>query len=181
MTATAGASSPGPPRCTAPPWKPDAGCGPGHWTAHLVGLGHTARGIDPAPGFVRLAREHHHGVEYSLGSFEDLGARPESLDGILAWYSLIHLEPAEVASALRCLHGVLRPGGRVLIGFFDGESRAPFDHAITTAWFWPVETMCEALHRAGFEIVDTEQRQDPGHRPHASVHAGASPTHRVAC
>lgn len=151
----------------------EAGCGPGHWTAHLAGLGYAARGIDPVTGFVRIAQAEHQGVEYVVGSFQDLGAGAKSLGGILAWYSLIHLDPSEVPSALSSLHTALRPGGRFLLGFFDGESRDSFDHAITPAWFWPVETMCEELRRAGFDIVDTEQRQGSTHRPHASVHATA--------
>lgn len=151
----------------------DAGCGPGHWTAYLVGLGYAARGIDPVTGFVRIAQAQHRGVEYAVGSFQDLGAEPRSLGGILAWYSLIHIDPSEVPSALSSLRDALRPGGRLLVGFFDGESRDAFDHAITPAWFWPVEMMCEQLRRAGFDIVDTEQRRGSTHRPHAAVHARA--------
>ena len=50
----------------------DAGCGPGHWTAHLSALGHEACGVDPVPAFVQIARREHPGTEYRLGSFADL-------------------------------------------------------------------------------------------------------------
>ena len=39
----------------------DAGCGPGHWTAHLAGRGVDVRGLDQVPAFVEHARAAHPG------------------------------------------------------------------------------------------------------------------------
>ena len=149
----------------------DAGCGPGHWTAHQSALGHEACGVDPVPAFVQIARREHPGTEYRLGSFADLQEEHGAFGGILAWYSLIHLPPEEVPSVLALLHGALRPTGRFLLGFFDGARQESFDHAVATAQFWPAEQMVELLERAGFTIIDLERRQDPGARPHASISA----------
>ncbi|WP_367888724.1 class I SAM-dependent methyltransferase [Arthrobacter woluwensis] len=38
--------------------------------------------------------------------------------GVLAWFSLIHLDPVDVRAVLAEVHRVLAPGGRILIGFF---------------------------------------------------------------
>ncbi len=40
---------------------------------------------------------------------------------ILAWYSLIHFGPAQVPSVLRELARTLAPGGRLLLGLFEGD------------------------------------------------------------
>ena len=149
----------------------DLGCGPGHWTAHLASLGHDAHGADPVPAFVEIARRAHPEVPYGLGSFEELPHRVEGWGGLLVWYSLIHLEPRQVPAVLEDLHRALRPGGRLLLGFFDGPREESFEHAVATARFWPSARMEALLERAGFEIVGRRARHDPGARPHAALHA----------
>ena len=149
----------------------DAGCGPGHWTAHLSALGHEARGMDPVPAFVQIARREHPGTEYRLGSFADLQEQPGAFGGILAWYSVIHLPPEQVPGVLALLHGALRPTGHLLLGFFDGARQEPFGHAVSSVQFWPAEQIVELVERAGFAVLDLERRQDPGSRPHASISA----------
>ncbi|WP_345077940.1 class I SAM-dependent methyltransferase [Brachybacterium paraconglomeratum] len=153
----------------------DAGCGPGHWTAHLAAFGYEVQGIDPVPKFIEIARRRHPGIEYDLGSFANLadgsvrsgGAGVWS--GILAWYSLIHLVPREVPGALAQLHGALRPGGSLLLGFFDGPRQESFAHAVAPAQLWPAEEMAQLLEEAGFDVVDLERHADPGARPHAAI------------
>ena len=149
----------------------DLGCGPGHWTAHLAALGHDVEGWDPVGEFVGIARRRHPGTAFRRAALEDLSARPGDRGGILAWYSLIHLEPSELPAALAHLHDALRPGGSLLLGFFDGPRQEPFDHAVATAQHWPVARMMTLLEDAGFELVDVETREDLGARPHAAVHA----------
>ena len=149
----------------------DAGCGPGHWTAHLASAGCDVEGIDPVAEFVALARERHADVTYSCRAFADLDAVAGRYGGILAWYSLIHLHPHEVDSALSTMHAALVPGGRLLIGFFDGPRIEPFDHAVAPAYSWSIPDMTRALVDAGFRGDRTECREEPGSRPHAAITA----------
>lgn len=149
----------------------DAGCGPGHWTAHLAALGHEIEGADPVPQFIEIARRAHPGIGYHLGSFTDLEGRPDAWGGILAWYSLIHLPPDEVPDVLTALHRALRPTGQLLLGFFDGPRQETFAHAVAPAQFWPAARMGALFEDAGFTILDLERRHDPGSRPHAAITA----------
>ncbi|WP_411733074.1 class I SAM-dependent methyltransferase [Paeniglutamicibacter sp.] len=149
----------------------DAGCGPGHWTDFLHMRGVDVSGIDLVAEFVDGARRRFPDVTFEVSSLRHIDAADGSLKGVLAWYSLIHVPPTELPVILSELSRVLAPQGHLLIGFFEGDSAEPFDHAITTAYYWSVEQMTSLLHNAGFEVFDVETRQDSGSRPHAAISA----------
>ncbi|MEW2429329.1 class I SAM-dependent methyltransferase [Micromonospora sp. NPDC047644] len=136
----------------------DLGCGPGHLTGYLRELGVDAAGIDLVPEFIAHARAAHPGVEFHLGSMERLDAAEDSVDGILAWYSLIHLPPPEFDGMLKEFRRVLVPAGRLVLGVFDGEEVGAFDHKVLTAYRWPVDEISERLGRAGFREVERLRR-----------------------
>lgn len=149
----------------------DAGCGPGQWTHFLAGCGLTATGIDLVPGFVDHARAHHPHLDFDLGGFETLDAATESLGGILAWYSLIHHRPQDIRTPLVEFARVTRPGGGLLVGFFEGPVVEPFDHAATTAYRWPVAELGRELAVAGFEVIEAHTRTSRDQRPHGAITA----------
>lgn len=155
----------------------DVGCGPGHWTARLRSWGVEVTGVDPVPEFVRHARETYPGTTFRLGSMTALDVPDGSATGVLSWYSTIHLPPEELDGALAELRRVLAPGCVLVVGFFDSEDAvAPFDHAVVTAYRWPVDVFAEHLLAAGF--VELERRQhrlpDRPDRRYAAVAARAA-------
>ncbi|MDO4632056.1 MAG: class I SAM-dependent methyltransferase [Corynebacterium sp.] len=87
------------------------------------------------PEFIAHAQATYPGVHYQVGSAEALGVEAETLGGILAWYSLIHIQPAQLGTVLEEFRRCLRPGGGLALGFFTGSALAPFEHAITTAYY----------------------------------------------
>ncbi|HEY3467467.1 MAG TPA: class I SAM-dependent methyltransferase [Amycolatopsis sp.] len=99
----------------------DAGCGPGHFTAHLASLGLDASGIDLSPAMIDLARRSYPELRFDVGSMTDLPVADASVAGVLAFFSLIHVPDAEVPVVLGHFRRVLRPGGRVVIGYHVGE------------------------------------------------------------
>ena len=147
----------------------DVGCGPGHWTAHLAGRGHDVIGFDPVPRFVALARAAAPDVDFRLGTVEATGLPAGTVAGVLSWYSLVHHDPERVPDALAEVRRILAPGGGLLIGFFDGPTLEPFDHAVTTAYRWPVARMAAVLDATGFAVDAVHRRTDEGARPHAAV------------
>jgi SAM-dependent methyltransferase len=152
----------------------DAGCGPGHWTAHLHARRGRTEGLDLVSAFVDGARRRFPDVVFTLGSTRALPYADGSLGGILAWYSLIHEQPAEVPRVLGEFRRALAPGGGLLLGFFDGPARESFPHKVHTAYFWSIDAMAALLRDAGFTVVDSDARTDAGHRPHASIAAVAT-------
>ncbi|QCR44977.1 SAM-dependent methyltransferase [Curtobacterium sp. SGAir0471] len=152
----------------------DVGYGPGHWAAHLHRRGHVVVGIEPVPRFVALARAAAPEVEFRPGTSEATGLPDAGAGGVLSWYALVHHEPTRVPAALAEVHRVLAPDGTLLVGFFEGPTLEPFDHAVTTAYRWPVERMVAVLQDAGFTVDTVQRRADVGARPHAAVIARRS-------
>lgn len=147
----------------------DVGCGPGQWTAYLAEAGTSAIGIDPVAEFIDHAKSTYPTVQFRLGTIDDLDTLPVPLGGIFSWYSLIHLDPKEVPTALTTMYQSMEPGGQLLLAFFDGDKIEEFPHAVAPAFTWPLNTMIETVHQAGFTITHQEHRHDPGHRPHAAL------------
>jgi len=146
----------------------DLGCGPGHLTGYLHAAGCEVTGIDLVPAFVAHARRTYPGVPFEVGSLTDVARADDSVAGVLAWYSLIHVEPRELDGALVGIRRLLAPGGVLVMGFFEGSVCEPFEHRVTTAYRWPVEEMVGRLASAGFEEVERLQRPQEGdRRPHA--------------
>lgn len=149
----------------------DAGCGPGQWSDFLAGQGIAVSGIDLVPEFVERARGTFPSLTFDVGSFESLDAETESLGGVLSWYSLIHHHPEEIGVPLLEFARVVRPGGGLLVGFFEGAAVEPFDHAAATAYRWPVDELGRVLLEAGFEVIETHTRAGSGYRPHGAITA----------
>lgn len=149
----------------------DVGCGPGQWTNFLFANGIEVEGIDPTWEFIAAARRRFPGIQFRVGRAEQLDASDAGLGGILAWYSLIHTEPDRIDTALaefaRCLH----PGGGLALGFFEGSEIAPFDHAVTTAYYWPLDRLTSRVEAQGFTVLETLTRNDPGARRHGFITA----------
>jgi ubiquinone/menaquinone biosynthesis C-methylase UbiE len=98
----------------------DVGCGPGHVAAFLARLGLTVAGADLSGGMVAQARTRHpHLVQADMTA---LPARDASLDGLVSFYSLIHMiDDAQVRTALAEFRRVLADGGLLLLAVHVGD------------------------------------------------------------
>ncbi|HEX5841906.1 MAG TPA: class I SAM-dependent methyltransferase, partial [Pseudomonas sp.] len=88
----------------------DFGCGPGRDLKTFRDLGHAAVGLEGAPGFARMAREHS-GCEVWEQDFLALELPRARFDGIFANAVLFHIPSQELPRVLRQLHATLKPGG----------------------------------------------------------------------
>ena len=154
----------------------DAGCGPGHWTHFLNERGAETEGVDLVPAFVELAQQRFPSATYRVASLDDLGVPDGSIGGVLAWYSLIHLEPDRVPVILAEFARCIGPDGTLVVGFFTGDRLEPFPHKVTTAYFWPVDELARCVESAGFVVQETHTRVNPERldRTHAAVVARRS-------
>ncbi|QYM75373.1 class I SAM-dependent methyltransferase [Leucobacter luti] len=152
----------------------DVGCGPGQWTAYLSAQGAEVQGIDPVAAFIERAEADYPAARYRQGCAEDLAVPDNALGGILAWFSLIHTDPDDIAGIVAEFARALQPGGTVLIGFFAGPSGSVFDHAITTAYYWTPDAWAELLERAGFVVRESWTRTEVDARPCGAIVAEMS-------
>lgn len=141
----------------------DLGCGPGHVTAHLAGLGLAASGLDLSPGMVEVARAAHPELAFTAGSMLDLDGR--SFDGAVALYSLIHFERADRQRALARIHALLAPGAPLLLAVHEGDEV----HHVEELWgvpldldfhFLDVDELRRDVVSAGF-VVEAVLRREP--------------------
>jgi len=99
----------------------DVGCGTGRITAHLHTLGVDAFGIDLSPGMIEVARRDHPELRFEVGSMTDLDLADDSVTGLVAWYSLIHIPDDQIGAVFAHFRRVVRPGGPLLLGFHVGD------------------------------------------------------------
>lgn len=147
----------------------DAGCGPGHWTAYLAGRGLDVYGVDVVPAFLEHARATCPDVRFDLQSIDRLDAPDGSLGGILSWFSTIHHEPSAISTPVAEFARVLRPGGRLVLGYFDGDVCEPFEHAVARAYRWPAHDLHRVLEDAGLDVLETQRRTTRGERPVGAI------------
>jgi ubiquinone/menaquinone biosynthesis C-methylase UbiE len=135
----------------------DVGCGPGHVSAWLSRHGASVVGIDLSAGMVAAGRKEYPEVEFHQGDFLDLPARDGEFGAVVALYSIIHLEPGELATAFAELHRVLRPSGLMLVSFHLGGEVRHLDewwgHEVDLDFrFLELPGVAAALSRAGFRV-----------------------------
>lgn len=147
----------------------DAGSGPGQWTNFLAEQGLDVSGVDLVPEFVAYAKSRYPDLAFGVASFEQIDADTGSLGGLLTWYATIHHRPETLPAVFAEFARVLRPGGSLLVGFFEWQELEPFNHLVTQAYRWPVSTLSELIEAAGFEVLETHARTEEGVRPHGAI------------
>jgi SAM-dependent methyltransferase len=99
----------------------DVGCGPGYVTRHLHQLGVDAFGVDLSPEMISIARRDHPGIRFEVGSMTDLALADDSVAGVVAFWSVIHVPDHAVPGVFAQFGRVLRPECPLLVGFHVGE------------------------------------------------------------
>ncbi len=143
----------------------DLGCGPGRVTAHLAGLGLEPFGVDLSPGMVAVARRDHPGLSFLLGRLTDLALADAAVNGVVAWYSIIHTPPDQLGEVFAEFARVLAPGGPLLLAFQIGDERVhitrAYEHDLSlSAWRLPIEGVRALVTDAGL-LVHTEVLRAP--------------------
>jgi SAM-dependent methyltransferase len=140
----------------------DLGCGPGHVGAFLVEHGLEVTGIDLSPAMVERARALHPEMRFSVGDMTALDIPDGSFHGLIAFYSIIHLDgDAAVRAALAEFHRTLADGGLLLVAVHLGEHGDSVVHSDAMLGvsvdldfhFFDVDRLADAIADAGFEVV----------------------------
>lgn len=99
----------------------DVGCGTGYVTGFLHDAGVDAFGIDLSPEMIAIARRDRPELHFAVGTMTDLDIPDDSVSGVIAFWSMIHVPDHAVPGVVAEFRRVLRPGGLLLVGFHVGD------------------------------------------------------------
>jgi SAM-dependent methyltransferase len=146
-------------------WVCDLGCGPAQIARYLRDRGVNSLGVDLSAGMLAQARRLNPDLRLVQSSMLALGLSSETLSGVAAFYSIIHIPRPQVVDALREVCRVLQPGGLLLLAFHLGSEDSHHEElfgrpvSLDVALF-TTEEMSGYLKTAGFAIEQTQER-DP--------------------
>ena len=142
----------------------DIGCGPGHVGRFLSELGRDVVGVDLSPGMVETARRMNPQMSFEVADMRTLPFDDGTLAGLVAFYSLIHIDRGGVPTVLGEFHRVLRAGGKVLLAVHGGTGLME-EHEILgrpvryVATLFTKDELAGLLEGAGFRDVEAMQRE----------------------
>ena len=99
----------------------DIGCGPGYVTGHLHAAGLDVFGIDLSPEMIAIARRDYPHLRFEVGTMTDLDLADDSVAGIVAFWSVIHVPDHAMPGVFQQFGRVLRPQRPLLVGFHVGD------------------------------------------------------------
>lgn len=134
----------------------DLGCGGGQDTRYLKAAGHRVVGLDRTLSLLRFGQTRVPSATFVLADMRSLPLGAESLDGIWAAASLMHLPKTTMKDVLVKVRGCVRPGGVLAATVTYGtRSRIQERGWIPGRYFarWKKSELAGALRRAGWEIL----------------------------
>jgi SAM-dependent methyltransferase len=137
----------------------DVGCGTGRLDRYLAAEGLSPRGLDLSPVMIEVARQDQPEFRYEVADLRQLPLADASQAGVVCWYSLIFLAPADRPTAFAELARVVKPGGYLVSAFKAGDGSlhragrsTGLDVEFDTYWLPPAEVERLAAE-AGFVTV----------------------------
>jgi SAM-dependent methyltransferase len=106
----------------------DIGCGAGRDTAWLVHHGYDTIGFDASEALLNEARQRHPAIEFRRAVLPELEEiDDEQFTNVLCETVIMHLDPADVGTAVRRLVAILAPGGTLCLTWRAAEGAASRD------------------------------------------------------
>ena len=141
----------------------DLGCGAGQDTRALQGAGFRVVGLDLSLPLLLYARNRSPRVSLVQADIRNLPHIAGAFDGIWAAASLIHLPKPSVHASLRCLAGLVTPGGILAATFIHGRGAG----IVHSDWIpdrfisrWHKDELAAAIGRTGWKVVELKTVSD---------------------
>jgi SAM-dependent methyltransferase len=141
----------------------DLGCGVGHICRYLKTRGVNILGIDLSPRMIKVASRLNPDIPFRRGDMLALDISDQSLIGVVAFYSLIHLRRKSALCALQEIYRVLRPEGCLLFSVHGGDGEIHADEflglpvSLDATLFQPDE-IAGYVQQAGFSVDNIAAR-----------------------
>jgi ubiquinone/menaquinone biosynthesis C-methylase UbiE len=143
----------------------DVGCGCGTDANYISSKGFTVVGIDLSRGMIRLAKENFPKIRFEVKDMRKLAFRPNSFEGILVAYSLIHIPKKDVLSTLKLLYSFLKKKGIIYVALLSGKSQELFiseplkPNLETFLNVFSEDETIRLLRKSGFSIIQKYKRK----------------------
>jgi cyclopropane fatty-acyl-phospholipid synthase-like methyltransferase len=140
----------------------EVGCGPGTDAAALS-TGRRYIGIDLSNVQLSLARQLVPRATFVVGDFTTMDFRPESFDGIVAFYVFNHVPEQELVPTFERIFAWLRPGGRLMTSLLTTEAEDRVEEWLGIPMFFAgikPESNDRLLREIGFAIEVSERRDE---------------------
>lgn len=142
----------------------DVGSGPGQFSKYIKGKGFDVSGVDYSDGMVAIAKKKVPGVTFQKMDMRDLSFKPETFDGLLVSYSLIHIPSNQIPSTLKGFYRILKSNGYMEIIAQKGKANQIVDEPFMPTEkmffnFFTKDRLTKFLQKAGFTIVFQEEKE----------------------
>ena len=142
----------------------DMGCGPGQIGRYLADRGLPVVGVDLSPGMLAQAAALNPDITFHVGDMRALAEPDGAWAGIAAFYSIIHVPPGEVVTALAEMGRVLQPDGLLLLAFHLGDEVVRSEEMMGQSvaldfWFYTPGQMSDWLGQAGYTVEEIIERE----------------------
>jgi cyclopropane fatty-acyl-phospholipid synthase-like methyltransferase len=146
----------------------DIGCGSGIPVARfLVNHGFEVTGIDVSPKQIELARTNVPEARFEIRDMRGLSRAEYPSDGLVALYSIFHIDRRQHGRLLRTLHTLLRDGGPLLVTMgasdWQGTESDFFGAEMSWSHYGPARNR-EMVENAGFAVLLDEIDLSGGER-----------------
>lgn len=134
----------------------DLGCGAGQDARYLAKLGHRVIGLDRTMPLLQFANEQIPSVPLVLADIRALPLRADSLGGVWAAASLIHLPKRDMTGVLVALRDIVKPAGLFAATFtYGSNSRIKRTGWMPGRYFarWQKDELGRVLRRTGWKVI----------------------------
>ena len=142
----------------------DAGCGPGVDSDYMQSKGYEVVGVDVSDKMIDLARKKNSKGHFEKADIRELSFKPETFNGILASFSVIHIPKKDLSKTLCDFYKILKYSGIIYLGIQEGKSQEiiideplKLDEKIFLNII-SAEELRQSLKDAGFEILNEFNR-----------------------
>lgn len=140
----------------------DLGCGPGQIGGYVARHGRFVIGVDLSQGMAVLADRRLGGA--FVADMRHLPFVASSVGGVVAFYSVIHVDRAELVDVLGEVRRVLVPGGRALVTAHEGDGVVRVTEFLESSveldfTFYGLDELVTAAGAAGLVVVQATRRE----------------------
>ena len=142
----------------------DVGCGPGHVAGYLSERGLDATGVDLSPAMIKIARRLNPEIRFEVADMRNLPAADNTVGGVVALYSVIHIPREDVPAVLLEFRRVLILSGRLLVAVHGGSGTITTQEfmgkqAHFEATLFEKDELVDLITAAGFEVTTATVRE----------------------